>query len=79
MYGLDPWRATGNVSDGEALAVIEAVRPPMARSASEGFDPRGTRIYGKPGQPCPRCGAPIRSRGQGDNNRRTYWCAECQT
>jgi endonuclease-8 len=77
--GLDPWRATGRVSDDEAMAVIEAVRPPMARSASEGFNPRGTRIYGKPGRPCPRCGAPIRSRGQGDNNRRTYWCAGCQT
>jgi endonuclease-8 len=77
--GLDPWRATGTVSDDEAMAVIEAVRPRMARSATEGFNPRGTRIYGKPGQPCPRCGAPIRSRGQGDNNRRTYWCAGCQT
>jgi endonuclease-8 len=76
---LDPWRATSTVSDDEALAVIEAVRPRMARSASQGFDPRETRIYGKPGQPCPRCGAPIRSRGQGDNNRRTYWCAGCQT
>ena len=40
---------------------------------------RKKQIYGKPGQPCPRCGAPIRSRGQGDNNRRTYWCAGCQT
>jgi endonuclease VIII len=76
---LDPWRATSTVSDEEAVAVIEAVRPRMARSASEGFNRRGTRIYGKPGQPCPRCGAPIRSRGQGENNRRTYWCAGCQT
>jgi endonuclease VIII len=77
--GLDPWRPTGSVSDDEAMAVIEAVRPRMARSATEGFNPRETRIYGKPGRPCPRCGAPIRSRGQGDNNRRTYWCAGCQT
>ena len=76
---LDPWRATSTVSDDEALAVIEAVRPRMTRSASEGFNPRETRIYGKVGQPCPRCGAAIRSRGQGDNNRRTYWCAGCQT
>jgi endonuclease-8 len=76
---LDPWRPTSSVSDDEALAVIEAVRPRMAKSASEGFNPRETRIYGKVGQPCPRCGAPIRSRGQGDNNRRTYWCAGCQT
>jgi endonuclease-8 len=76
---LDPWRATSQVTDAEALAVIEAVRPRMARSASEGFNPREARIYGKPGQPCPRCGAAIRSSGQGENNRRTYWCPGCQT
>ena len=23
---------------------------------------------------CPRCGGPIRSRGQGDDNRVAYWC-----
>jgi endonuclease VIII len=76
---LDPWRATKDVSNEEAMAVIEAVRPRMARSAAEGFNPRETRIYGKPGQPCPRCGTAIASRGQGDNNRRTYWCPGCQT
>src|ERR671921_2376116 len=40
--GLDPWRETGRVRDEEALAVIEAVRPRMARSATEGFNPRET-------------------------------------
>jgi endonuclease VIII len=76
---LDPWRATAKVSDAEALAVVDAVRPRMARSATEGFDTRDIRIYGRPGQPCPRCGARIRSTGQGENNRRTYWCPACQT
>jgi endonuclease VIII len=36
-------------------------------------------IYGKRGRPCPRCGTPIRSRGQGDENRITYWCPGCQS
>ncbi|HEX2103330.1 MAG TPA: DNA-formamidopyrimidine glycosylase family protein [Solirubrobacteraceae bacterium] len=76
---LDPWRATGSVSDAEAMAVVEAVRPRMARSAELGFSPRDMRIYGKPGQPCPRCGARLQSSGQGENNRRTYWCPGCQT
>jgi endonuclease VIII len=76
---LDPWRATKDVSDDEALAVVEAVRPRMARSARQGFDRGDIAIYGKPGQPCPRCGTAIRSHGQGDNNRRTYWCPGCQT
>src|SRR3954452_6765851 len=36
---LDPWRATAAVTDAEALAVVDAVRPRMARSATEGFNP----------------------------------------
>jgi endonuclease-8 len=76
---LDPWRPAGTVSDDEALAVVAATRPRMQQSARDGFPARGVQVYGLAGRPCPRCGAPIRSRGQGDNNRRTYWCAGCQT
>jgi endonuclease VIII len=36
------------------------------------------RVYGHPGGPCPRCGTQIRSRGQGEQNRTTYWCPGCQ-
>ena len=35
-------------------------------------------VYRRAGRPCPRCGAPIRSRGLGDANRTAYWCASCQ-
>ena len=42
--GIDPWRAVGEVSDAEATAIIELVRP----------------------------------RGQGDDNRTTFWCPGCQ-
>jgi endonuclease-8 len=76
--GIDPWRAAGQVSDAEALAVVEATRPRMQQSARDGFPARGPQIYGRPGAPCPRCGATIRSRGQGDGNRLTYWCEGCQ-
>jgi endonuclease VIII len=75
---IDPWRPVSKVSDAEALAVIEATRPRMFLSARDGPRTINPRIYGKPGQPCPRCGAPIKSRGQGDDNRTTYWCAGCQ-
>jgi endonuclease VIII len=79
--GIDPWRRTGDVSDEEALALIAAIRPRMQRSASDGYQSRGERAYGRAGQPCPRCGpgSPIRSRGQGEGNRTTYWCPECQS
>jgi endonuclease-8 len=76
--GVDPWRALRDVSRAEALAVIEAVRPPMQRSAVAGPRASRPRVYGLGGRPCPRCGARLRSFGQGDANRTTYWCPGCQ-
>ena len=37
-----------------------------------------TWVYGHAGHACRRCGTRIRSRGQGDDNRTTYWCPTCQ-
>jgi endonuclease VIII len=76
--GIDPWRPAGRVSDAEALAIVLACRPGMQRSAADGNQRRHRRIYGMAGRPCPRCGAPIAARGQGDGNRTTYWCPACQ-
>jgi endonuclease VIII len=78
IAGIDPWRPTGRISDDEALAIVRAARPRMQQSAQDGNQRRFKTIYGRAGIPCPRCGAPIRSRGQGDDNRITYWCTGCQ-
>jgi endonuclease-8 len=68
-----------DVSDAEALAIIEAVRPPMFESVEVGFPKSETlRVYKRAGKPCPRCQAIIEARGQGDDNRTTYWCPGCQ-
>jgi endonuclease VIII len=77
--GVDPWRPVAEVSDAEAMAVIEAVRPRMRRSAEVGPRAIEPRVYRLMGRPCPRCGGTIRSRGQGDANRTTYWCPGCQS
>jgi len=78
--GLDPWRPLHEVGDAEALAVIEAVRPRM-RAAAEAA-PRAPaaarRVHERAGLPCPRCATPIAARGQGDDNRTTFWCPGCQ-
>jgi endonuclease VIII len=76
--GIDPWRPAAQVSDEEVLAILEAARPRMRRCARDGHSAREHAIYGRAGRPCPRCGAPISRRGQGDDNRSTYWCASCQ-
>jgi endonuclease VIII len=77
--GLDPWRPVAEVSDDLAVAVIEAIRPRMLRSAELGPRAIEPRVYGKAGRPCPRCGAILEAQGQGDGNRTTYWCSGCQT
>jgi endonuclease VIII len=38
----------------------------------------GQAVYGRRGQPCPRCGTPVRMQRQGDQARSTYWCPSCQ-
>ena len=79
--GIDPWRPAGEVSDEEALAIVNEARPRMRISATDGIQDRFKVVYGKAGRPCPRCGPPalIASRGQGDGNRITYWCPRCQS
>jgi endonuclease VIII len=77
LAGLDPWRRLGEVSDDEALAVVREVRPLMQESAAGRFrEPRW--VYDRAGLPCRRCDTPIRARGQGDDNRTTFWCPVCQ-
>ncbi len=78
LAAIDPWRAVADVDDEEALKLVELIRPPMQESAATGQQDRQRRIYGRRGRPCPRCGERIRARGQGDDNRVTYWCPGCQ-
>jgi len=35
-------------------------------------------VYGRNGEPCRKCGAPIRRRIQGFDSRVTFWCPQCQ-
>jgi endonuclease-8 len=63
--GVDPWRPVRGVSDGEALAIIDAVRPRMARSATDGPRAIEPRVYRRAGRPCSRCGTVIVARAGG--------------
>src|SRR5256885_568746 len=77
--GIDPWRPARTVTDDEVRAILRAARPAMQHSARHGFQARPAAVYGRAGRPCPRCGETIRARGQGDDNRTTYWCPACQS
>jgi endonuclease VIII len=91
LAGVDPWRTVGTLSPEEARALgeiggrllaegvrqpgrIQTYRAPGARPSSR----EDRWVYGRRGKPCRRCGEVIKSRGQGDSNRTTYWCPTCQ-
>jgi endonuclease VIII len=78
LAGIDPWRAVGRVGDDEVMRIVELTRTRMQESAATGAQSPHRRIYGRQGMPCPRCGGRIRARGQGEENRITFWCPECQ-
>ena len=71
---VSPWSPLRETSDAELRAAVGAA----ARLMREGLE------SGRPGRTvyrrhvCPRCGGKIASRGQGDDNRTTYWCPACQ-
>ena len=77
--GLDPWRRVRDVTDAEALAVVDAVRPRMLAAVDAPSRHATDRhVYDRAGRPCPRCGSAIAARGQGDEARTTFWCPGCQ-
>lgn len=89
---VHPERPASAVSASQARALLEAVRAVMHRALSQGgtsFDAlyvnvngesgyfaRDLEAYGRGGEPCGRCGAPIRRATIG--GRSTHWCARCQ-
>ena len=65
---LSPWRRLGDVGEHERRAALETAAT-MMRAAVDGGRAAGRQVYRRVGRPCPRCRTPIRSYGQGDDNR----------
>lgn len=91
LAGVDPWRPVGNTSDEEARSIVDLAQPLMRLSAERGgrivtVEPdrparRGANrywVYDRQGLGCRRCETLVRARGQGDDNRTTFWCPACQ-
>jgi endonuclease-8 len=73
---VDPHRRVADLSAAELEGVLQAAAVLMSAAADGGRHPRA--VYRRAGHPCPACGTALRSRGQGDDNRITYWCPGCQ-
>lgn len=88
---IDPRRAAGSLGEGEVRRLHRALRGVLREALeSAGTSFRNyravngrsgefqalLRVYGKEGEPCPRCGAPIRRIVQA--GRSTFFCEGCQ-
>jgi endonuclease VIII len=75
--GIDPTRRLETLNDEQLAQLLLATRALMLEAVETGRQPH--RVYRATGRPCPRCGARILSRAQGDSARVSYWCPRCQT
>ena len=73
---VDPWRRIDRLSVEELGTVVAASAALMRDSVHSGRRP--AEVYRRAGRPCRVCDTPLRSAAQGDANRTTYWCPECQ-
>ncbi len=89
--GINPKRAAGRVARERLERLIEAVQAVLGEAIRQGgttlrdyVSPDGTPgyfrqklyVYERAGEPCRRCGTPIRQFTQGQ--RSTYFCPACQ-
>jgi endonuclease-8 len=73
---LSPWLPLAEARNEELGTALRWARTAMLESVAGARPTRS--VYRRAGRPCNRCGAPIESRGQGDDNRTAYWCPGCQ-
>ena len=91
MAGISPLRAAGKVSRGRYQALADAVKAILAHAIQRGgttlrdfISPDGAPgyfeqellAYGRGGEPCPRCGRPLKQAMIGQ--RASVWCGHCQ-
>jgi formamidopyrimidine-DNA glycosylase len=89
--GISPLRAAGKVSRERYMALAGAVKEILAYAITRGgttlrdfLSPDGApgyfeqelSAYGRAGEPCPRCGRPMKQANIGQ--RTTVWCGHCQ-
>ena len=89
--GVSPLRAAGKVSRDRYLRLAEAIRRILGHAITRGgttlrdfISPDGAPgyfelellAYGRGGEPCPRCGRPLKQASIGQ--RATVWCSHCQ-
>ena len=89
LHWARPSRAVSRAAAGELLAGVREVLTEALQAGGTSFDSlyvnvngesgyfsRSLAVYGRAGQPCPRCGTPVRR--DPFMNRSAYSCPSCQ-
>ncbi len=91
LAGIHPRRPAGRISAARYDALAKAIREVLTAAIDAGgttlrdftrsdgrpgYFARQLRVYGREGEPCPRCGTPIRH--EVIAQRSTYYCPRCQ-
>lgn len=89
--GILPQRPAGDITPAEISLLVETIRTVLEESIAAGgstlrdyvdsdgkagYFTANNSVYGRAGQPCRSCGAPILSIHLGQ--RATFWCPHCQ-
>ncbi len=89
--GIHPGRAAGRISLARYRQLADAIREVLTQAIAAGgttlkdftrsdgrpgYFSQSLAVYGRAGQPCLRCGTPIRQQRQGQ--RSTWYCPRCQ-
>ena len=83
--GVDPFTPIGALDVAQRRRLLATASSQLRANLGSGprttvpGRPGGLAVYGRRGQPCRRCGTPVRMRLQGEQARSTYWCPSCQT
>ena len=89
--GIDPRKAAGKISKARYLVLADYIKKVLARAIEQGgttlkdftqadgkpgYFAQELLVYGRAGDPCPSCAAPIKSQTIGQRN--TFFCNKCQ-
>jgi formamidopyrimidine-DNA glycosylase len=92
LAGIRPGLAAGRISKPRYQQLVNAIKTVLSNAIQQGgttlrdfiasdgnpgYFQLQLNVYGRSGEPCPRCGAAIKSVHQGQ--RATYYCPKCQS
>lgn len=91
LAGINPVRQAGRITRARHDKLVETIKQVLNKAikfggttlrdftredGKPGYFRNELNVYGRVGEPCPNCDAPIKQRTQGQ--RATYYCSECQ-